>query len=233
MYTPGDILKMRSNSSASSTQTSTLLRRVLNASKWAVFLREIRAGFLPRGGFLAVIGVILSVTAFHAIPLQGKWLDRAFSDSLSRKYNQSVRVERVRIFRLFTIRFGSLKVDTPDGPPLIHATSGAIQLRKISLNGGPRVEFEMLLNQADFFREYYKNSPSFNQPLSFLMHKPLHVRSINLYFVEKGGWIELKILRAISSDLRLSGQLDMNDKGVIRDRIAASFSPLEMLRAIL
>lgn len=211
-------------------QTITTITRNSVSSAMGCALAGVK--LMLRAAF-AALAVVLCFQALRAIPLQGAWLDHALSDSLSRKYDLRIGVKHTKITRLFNIQFESLKVDSKQGSPLIRAASGTLRLKKFGWTGGPRLELKMSLNNADFFRDYYKNSKAFENPLSGFVRKPLSVKSLDLLLVQRTAGLELRILDSVSPDVRLSGGLVVERTGQVHDRIAASFSTGMLLRAIL
>src|SRR3990167_7869456 len=92
------------------------IKRLLHYAKWLT------------GIFSAVtVTVLITVcllTTYQVGLLQGQWVDQAFSQVLSQKYDQNVQVSQVKMTRWSDIRFGSLKVFSKKGRPLITASSG-------------------------------------------------------------------------------------------------------------
>ena len=201
--------------------------------------KEIRAlSVLLRMLFFAFSGAVF-LTFFSAFlwttycgPIQGDWVDQALGQVLSKKYSQTVQVQKARITHWSDIQFKSMKVFSKKNDLLISASSGRIRLKNLRLWKNPGFETEIDLKGVAFSKHYYQNTDKF-KPWIYWMRKPVYVANLRIDVVQGQGLTAIKILECVSRDVALSGHMVIKQAKIMRDDILVSLSPLTFLRTII
>ncbi len=192
----------------------------------------LRSLFFAFGGavFLTFFSAFLWTT--YCGPIQGDWVDQALGQVLSKKYSQTVQVQKARITHWSDIQFQSLKVFSKKNDLLLSATSGRIRLKSLRLWKNPGFETEIDLKGVAFSKHYYQNTDKF-KPWIYWMKKPVYVDKLRIDVVQGQGLTAIKILECVSRDVVLSGLMVIKQAKIMQDDIFVTLSPLTFLRTII
>ncbi len=162
--------------------------------------------------------------------IRGNWVDVAFSDILSERYDCPVRVSRVVFKNWSEIHFASIRIRSKAGRELIYGSKGSFKLRKMELKKQAVFETEINLKNVFFTKEYYKDQPALKK-WGYLMHKPIAIKDIRLNVVQNREFTRLNILDCESDMLHLEGGLVIDKTGKVKDSIKATYNPWALLRS--
>ena len=201
--------------------------------------REIRAlTLILRMLFFAFSGAVF-LTFFSAFlwttycgPIQGDWVDKALGQILSKKYGQTVQVEKAKITRWSDIQFQSMKVFSKNRNLLISASSGRVRLKSLQVWKNPGFRTEIDLKGVTFSRHYYQNADKFG-PWVYWMTKPVYVTNLKIDVIQGQGLTAIEILHCVSRDVVLSGGMVIKQAKILQDNILVSLSPFALFRTIL
>ena len=163
---------------------------------------------------------------------QGQWLDSAFSETLTRKFDCRVSVKGVRMISWRNISFDACSVSDHQGRFLLSSGSGVIRLDRILVKK-PRGGFvtQVRLHDVQLSKRVYKNSRALSLWLLF-MRKSLTLQDLDLAVVQSRYSTKLQITNCSRGDFRLGGQLTLENSRIVRDEIQASLSANGLLRSI-
>ncbi len=182
--------------------------------------------------FLPLSGFVLLWVATYPNPVRGAWVDQAVSRILTQRYGEEVQVKNCSVVRWFSLSFTDLVVRSKDHKPLIEAQKGRIQLKKIRPRKFRlRLETEILLENASFHKDYYKNFPELKWFLP-LMQKPIHMDSLTLTVKQDPRKTWLDITHCRSRDILLEGSILVENAKILKQNLTISFSPLMMFHSI-
>ncbi len=185
--------------------------------------------------FLAALWIVLGFPVWgnQAISnLRGEWLDRSVSEVLSEKYAAHVQVQNVRFNGWSDIQMESIRVDSPQGQPLIRSSRGRLSLKNIALWKKMILETEIRLEGIEFMKDYYRPLPNF-KTWGFLFKKPIKVDELRLRVVQSQTQTLVGVLDCESKDVRVNGGLMFDKFGGLKDLLSVSITPWLMARSLV
>ena len=189
----------------------------------------------PLYGLLAIAWVFIAAPLWTnelASLLQGDWADQAVSETLSKKYGSPVMVQNVHFDRWWSLRFGSLTIQSTAGKELIRASGGTLRLRRLDLFRSKSLEMEIRLRGVSFTKEYYRNAPG---ELSWknLLRKPIRVEALSLLISKNPSGMEVHVTDCRSKGVKIEGGLQLENSGLRHDGLRVSVSTWTALRSML
>ncbi len=178
---------------------------------------------------LAVIAPFCFHYGYHRVfPLRGEWVDQTVGQILSEKYGDKVVVKDTEIVSWRDIRCQTVKIYAKDSMLLVSANSGRIVLKNPSLSINHDFITEIELSGVSLSKRYFENTKGI-KPWIHLMRRPIHMKNLLLSISQGNKSTTVRVLKCKSNDIILSGSMIFNDKGVLKDDLFVSMSPLKML----
>ena len=162
-------------------------------------------------------------------PVQGAWVDHAFSELLTKRYGYPIDVKNVSMIKWSDVSFGDIRVMDKKGETLITAAGGRMALRKMSPKKDMLFATEISFNGVEFHHAYYKDQKNF-KPWSNWVKKPIKVRQLTVGVVQTDHFTGLSVKECRSDDVKISGYIVAQNDRIVQDKLVVSASMLKMLR---
>lgn len=162
-------------------------------------------------------------------PIRGQWVDRAVSESLSKKYGHPVVVQNAMLIKWSALYADDVRIFSPTGELLISAGPSRLSLRKMSLKKDMLFSTEIVLQAVEFHRAYYKDQSQF-KPWSEWIKKPIRAKRLKLGVVQTDHFTGLSVMDCESDDVKISGYIVAQEGRIVHDRLSVQASTLKMLR---
>lgn len=184
--------------------------------------------------FLLTVAIplaLLSTTPQIPVTLQGRWVNDAVSQALSREYRLNITVANVKIDLWSTISFDSLEVRSKEGKLFMNSGSGTIRLQKLGLGRHRTFQAEINLKDLSLAKDLYRRSP-YSKPWGYLMHRPLHIKNMRINVARSKKRTLITLTECRSQDIILAGSILLEKADVVKDDTFVAFTPRMILRAI-
>ena len=186
------------------------------------------------GGWIFFYTALMSPSWILKAPslIRGEWADQAFSDILSQRYDARVRVTGVRMPSWTEIHFDALRVDSREGERLLRSGSGHLRLRRIEWSRQPLFVTELIVEELDLMREYYRRALPVH-PWGSLLKKPLRLDEIRLQIHQRPKQTRVEVRDCQADGIQIQGAWVLGHSEAPGEGLKVKLSPWLILKTAI